>query len=610
MNRPTKKARYRPFRVAIVAFITTFVVVGSIGFVFWRYILPNVHLLPFVQNQQITDFHEHYGYDPNTPQVILDATRLVFDHTPIIHKHDDGTDVYLPLSFIQARDPFVFWDESAQRLFISTLYDMFEFIPNETTVLHNDVPVHFLPQAPIIRSDNQLFIHAAFMSMLYPYVVKYSPDHNIVIITSVLNLMHTAKVSVPRSALRFSQSARAAIAAHLYKDEMITVFPDAHDTQSAPINPELIRVRSSSGLLGYMPVNELEGITTFYPVDTLNITPLLSYGFIDNLRHQPQIWSGGPVHLTWEGVYHPDANNVHMQNPIHPSVNVISPQWFRLNAETLSMDSVASRAYVDWAHNKGVYVWPLVFDVNNTHARAILTNRDARRTVINQLIEYATELNLDGINIDFEHLTAPEGPYKIQFLRELAIPMRQMGLTLSAAVKVPIPETMFYRRDLIGLTVDFVMVMTYDEHWSTSPISGPVASLNFVNQGVVSMLREVPREKLIMGIPFYNRIWRYVVVDDTARTSRAVGLDHGRNFFEERGVNWVWDAEIGSYFGEVAVTEDNQAIIYRVWLEDARSIEQKMLIYTTHELAGIASWQRVLGSESVWNVLAQHFAPR
>jgi len=72
-------------------------------------------------------------------------------------------------------------------------------------------------------------------------------------------------------------------------------------------------------------------------------------------------------------------------------------------------------------------------------------------------------------------------------------------------------------------------------------------------------------------------------------------------------VVWEWQEDVGSYFGEVVVTEEGQTVFYRVWLEDERSIAAKMHIYTAHDLAGVASWVRGLELPGIWDILAVHF---
>jgi spore germination protein YaaH len=121
------------------------------------------------------------------------------------------------------------------------------------------------------------------------------------------------------------------------------------------------------------------------------------------------------------------------------------------------------------------------------------------------------------------------------------------------------------------------------------------------------MLLEVPREQLIMGIPFYNRLWREVVLEGGAPTTRHFNMDTTRDFFDERGVVWEWHSDIGSYYGEVMLIEDGETVLWRVWLEDENSINAKMQIFESNNLAGIASWRRGFENEATWETIGRFF---
>ena len=587
----------RQIGIGLLAFVVTLMVIGGAVFFVWQVVMPQIRNLPFMPNQNIVPFHEHLGLDPNVPVLVFDGERVRDGVPPMVERRGGEYTVFLHLEFLREHlDPFLFWDEAAGVLFASTRYEMLEFTPGSARYLINGQSVQIPTPVTMVGSD--IFIPADVVSALYPLVIEYRPTYNIVVVTRASVPQTFATVAVTSVDVRHWGNDRAPIATQIYLGDEVAVFP-SDDTP-----PGFVLIRTGDGLLGYVFVNEIEGRVT----DTISMSasPILSER-IENTVHHPPAWpEGKSINMVWESVYSRDANWIHMESPLPPELNVVSPQWFRLDPEGTHINSVATREYVDWAHAQGVQVWPLVFDVDNARVSRFLPDRDARAHVVNQLVHYVDLLNLDGINIDFEHLSAPQGLYKIQFLRELAIPLRERGVVLSAAVKVPIPATMFYRRDLIGLTVDFVMVMTFDEHWSTSPVAGPVASMNWVNNGITNMLREVPADRLVMGLPFYNRIWREVVLDDDYLSQRSVGMRAARNFFEERDVEWEWDAEVGSYFGEVAVFEDSQTVIYRVWLEDVRSINTKMQIFVAHDLAGVAGWRRGLEEPEVWTTIA-HF---
>jgi spore germination protein YaaH len=157
--------------------------------------------------------------------------------------------------------------------------------------------------------------------------------------------------------------------------------------------------------------------------------------------------------------------------------------------------------------------------------------------------------------------------------------------------------------------------MAYDEHWRTSPIAGPNASLPWVRDAVERMLthspheleQAIPPDRLILGLPFFNHIWRTVF--DTGEVShfQSRGTNVTRAFFEERNGDFTWDSHLGLYVGEASAFEDGETVIFRVWLECARSLQEKMHVFDEKNLAGVASWSRLFAIDEFWDVLEQYF---
>ena len=591
--------RQNPKSTILTSFITTLVVLAALFLLVWFVVLPRINIggLPLFGNREIVPFHRYFSLDTETTHVIMDDQLLRNAPSPLVESRLGAYHVYLPAAFLRdIVDPFIFWDASANALFISTRQEMLEIMPGRLSFYRNGIP---LPLNTPLRFENgEAFLPVELIEGLYPIAIEYQPEYRLVIISSDLAERTVGAVSSNNTPVRYRAESRAPIAAELDQGEEVVVFLEGGDSY-------FVRVRTSNGLIGYISADDVENIRTS---DQLSTRPTLLATWVDNTTPHPPMWDSGPINHVWDMTTNQDANANRMLTPFHHSVNAVSPTWFNFDRDSLRLTSHVSRAYVEWAHAQGVYVWPKVFDVNNATARAILMDREARRTVINQLVHAVDTYNFDGINIDIEHLlNAEEGPYKIQFLRELAIPMRERGIVLSAAVKVPAPWSMFYRRDLIALTVDFVMVMAYDQHHRLSEASGPVASLTWVQQAVINMLEEVPREQLILGLPFFNRAWRYVVLEDGPPGSRAWSMDYTRAFFETRDVEWEWDPEVASYFGEVPAVEDGEAVLWRVWLECPRSIGAKMQIYAMYDLAGVAGWRRFNETEEVWDVIGRHF---
>ena len=588
----------KQFNSLLISIATVVVVLTAIILLIWQVILPTVRGLRILPSANVVSFHDHFGLNPTITTLMLDDERITDTTAPIVEYRDGNPYVYLSASFIRAYvDPFAFWDNGAGVFFISTLYDMMEFTPGGTNFVLNGISRP--AAAPIKRAHGEVFLPAALVEGLYPLLVEYAPDYNIVFLTSARDAQSLATVDTGSASVHYRPENRAPVAAELSRGDTVLVF-----LNSGFSHPEFVRVRTQQGIVGYMLESELDDIHWFVP--TLGDTILAAR--IDNFAHRPRRWHGGPINLVWEAAHNQDANRIRMQTPFHPSVTAVSPTWFDFDADSRNIISVANREYVEWANDQGVYVWPMIFDVNNFTARTILMNRDARRTVINRLVSYVDAYNLDGLNIDIEHLlNAEEGPYKIQFIRELSVALGRRDVILSAALKVPERWNLFYRHDLIGKTVDFVMVMTYDQYYGGGGTPGPVAALPWVQRHIQTMLELVPHDRLLMGLPFYNRIWREDVRGEEPSTARNRSMNYTLELFEENDVDWEWDEDTGLYYGNFLAVEEGRSVRHRVWLVDADSTARKMALYRAHNLAGVAGWRRGWENEETWTVLGRYF---
>ncbi|MCL2225965.1 MAG: glycosyl hydrolase family 18 protein [Defluviitaleaceae bacterium] len=606
------------FKKIVVTLFMALLVFGGVVLFVQMVVVPRITGLSPFGSTVLVSFHEHFSLDAEVTELVFGGRRMRDASPPLVEYRGGLPRVYLNANFLRNHiDPFVFWDEGAGVLFFSTQYELVEFSPGSEFFLINGSPQPI--ENGIIERDGEIFVPASVVQGLYPLIVDYKAAYNIVVVSDATAAQTTARVGVDSADIHYFPNSRP-ITAVLGRGETLVIFADADEFEgeyeyTGAAASDFVRVRTPNGLLGYVRITDISDLHTATPADSLQRNTILQSGFVDNNSHPPKVWQGtGAINVIWEIVNNNDANVINMQTPLHSSLTAVSPTWFRIDETGTHLYSFASREYVNWAHSQGVEVWAKVFDVNNARARRFLKNRDARQTAVAQLVEYVEQLNLDGLNIDFEHLlNADEGPYKIQFLRELAIPMRQRGITLSAAVKVPITATTFYRRDLIAKTVDFVMLMAYDEHWSTSPVAGPNASLPWVQNAVHNMLNDfhseqsIPPERLVLGLPFYNRIWRSIAGTGEVSHYRALGTLSTRAFFEERGGTWVWDDNYASYRGEASAFEGGEAVIFRVWLECARSIQEKMHVFEDNNLAGVAIWSRLFAIDEFWEVLARYF---
>ena len=144
----------------------------------------------------------------------------------------------------------------------------------------------------------------------------------------------------------------------------------------------------------------------------------------------------------------------------------------------------------------------------------------------------------------------------------------------------------------LAKTVDYIVTMTYDHHYSGSTTPGPVAGMQWTEQGVVEFLSYgIPRDKLIMGIPFYIREWK---LDSTGKlvSNRAITSKTVKKLMKDKKATSTWDPTYMQY----KVEYKENGFTYVFWLEDENSVKARLDIAKKYRLAGVSAWR--LGQES------------
>lgn len=247
-------------------------------------------------------------------------------------------------------------------------------------------------------------------------------------------------------------------------------------------------------------------------------------------------------------------------------------------------------SYVENAKSAGVGVMPLVnndFDPEQT-AR-LMRDEKAQKTLALSLGAYAEVYGLDGWNIDFENMDPKDTALFTGFIKNLSQVMRQNGYKLSLDVTaIGTQKDSFwsscYDRKALASHVDYEIFMGYDQTAGGSAHAGPVAAYDWLDRSIRDLLREVPAKKLILGIPFYTRVWSG---EDGAVRSDVLTLQYTDEFIRRNKVNPQWKKEEQQFFADWTV----DGIRKRVWLEESRSIAEKQSLAEKYKLAGTAYWR-------------------
>lgn len=275
------------------------------------------------------------------------------------------------------------------------------------------------------------------------------------------------------------------------------------------------------------------------------------------------------------------------------NVNTLSPRWFFLGPSG-ELENVIDPTLIAWAHRNGKQVWAMVgnrSDSANTHA--MLTDPSQRLAFIQKLSAQVKQYGIDGLNIDFENMLPEDKDAFTAFVSELHAAMTSLSAELSINVSPDFGTdwTEVFDYAALGNHAEYVVLMSYDEHWGGSPIAGSVSSLPWLSQGLEALLAKVPASKVILALPLYTRKWAEDAYGKVSSTEWSLLQQNATvNTYKLKP---VWDDILGQYYTQYF----EPSVLNRIWLEDGRSLAGKMTLGESYSLAGYGYWY--MGGESV-----------
>ena len=436
----------------------------------------------------------------------------------------------------------------------------------------------------VIKAEGNIMIALELVKKFYYIETSVMTNPNIILIFSDAERKYDIKRVTGETEIRTEADIKSPILKEVKEGDKLWVLGTAEDGK-------FIKVLSEDGVIGFALLSKL-GESEIEMMDCKRE---------DDRDIYTSIKQEEPVVLAWHQVFNQSANS-NMEEFVSRKteyMNVISPTWFGIADNTGELSTLASKNYVERAHNLGLKVWPLINDFNkDVDYKALFSSNAGRTNLINNIVYFIDSCGFDGINIDFESVKASYAEDYLQFLRELSIVMRKKKKVLSIDNYVPTEYTAHYDREEQGILADYVCVMAYDEHYAGSKEAGSVSSLNWVRTGISKTKEVVDPKKIIVGLPFYTRIWR--INPDGSLTSKALGMQGGKKRVAEAGAEKAWDDVTGQYYAEWKDGNDTM----KIWLEEAQSLKNKLSEVDKNELGGVAFWKLGLENEGAWKSVA------
>lgn len=546
----------------------------TILFIIFAVILTNTAItkinLKYLPENQLISFFD----DIELNLVIEDE--LVNQYGPPII---EGSELLLPYEVIKNYlDDSIYLDKLQAKITITSSDSVIRIDQDELQAYLNQKPYQLDATAQYINEI--LYVPVLAFADVFNITVTILEKDNVVIIDKRKNYSITGLLTSEMAIVRSEPS--------IYKPVYQGYNPNKIEVRVFEMVGDWSKIRTIDGVIGYVQNRYLKTSMIYQDV-ILDIRRTIP-GEIETII------------FAWEAFYSEtkgDASLVESDN-----LNVLSPTWFKVIDQVGNMDSFASVPYVEKAHELGYQVWPLVSNTFNDIdlTSQVLNDPDIRDHMIRQLVAYVTLYEFDGINLDFENIYLSDKDAYTQFIKELVPMLHLAGIKVSIAVGVPGGSETYslcFDHEQIGFVADYVMVMTYDQHYGGSPIAGSQAQVTWMENKIVDTLELVSNDKLVMGIPLYTRLWE--ITDSGVKNISNYSIDKAKELIEEKNALLEWDEQSGQH---VATYVENGKT-YKMWLEDEVSLQEKASLVNKYNLKGLCLWELNWGNDSIWEAIEQ-----
>jgi spore germination protein len=283
------------------------------------------------------------------------------------------------------------------------------------------------------------------------------------------------------------------------------------------------------------------------------------------------------------------------------------------------------------AHITGTDFTVTIAALNNGVIESVLTSPTAQTTLTSQIVDLVKTNNLNGITIDFEYSGIPDAQYRQKFTtfsKELVTKLKND--TPTAKISLSVMPLAARNDDLFDFAklapiYDRFIGMSYDFYGEHSDIAGPIAPMRGfkdnkyffdVETMYEDLTKNIPKEKIIMGIPYYG--WDWAVTDGKKINSSTLSSDDPDSYAavisyarakEDKNLKskqCTWDEyalETWCWY------TDKNNIDHQVWLADGKTIQTRFDYANKQKFGGIGIW--VLGYDKdypdLWEMIGKKF---
>lgn len=432
----------------------------------------------------------------------------------------------------------------------------------------------------VIQKDNIIYIPITDLENVYGIDIKYIEDSKVLVLDSVTKEQKKAIVTKNVS-VKSSKKFIAKTVERVKKGSYVVVVSEENG---------YARIRTENGKLGYVKLNKLANIVTVR----------------EEIKETSQI--EGKVNMVWD-YYSNVANAPDRSGQTIDGINVVSPAFFHINSngELENNIGTSGKEYVEWAHSNGYKVWPMLQNDGTgmmSVTSKIMNDYNKRQKLINEILMACIQYKIDGINLDFENMKQEDKDMYSRFIIELEPRLKEIGLVLSVDVTAPDGSetwSLCFDRHVIGNVANYIVFMAYDQYGASSNKAGTTAGYNWVELSLKKFLETeaIESDKIILAIPLYARLWTLNNSEAVVKQS-AVPIKSIDKVIPD-GAEKQWDENLKQYY----IQYKDGSYTKKMWIEDEKSLTEKISLISKYNLAGVASWEKDMEYDGFWNFLKE-----
>ncbi len=289
------------------------------------------------------------------------------------------------------------------------------------------------------------------------------------------------------------------------------------------------------------------------------------------------------------------------------SFSVISPSYFNIASDGSLQVEEISQGYVETMHEKNVKIVP--FLSNHWDKRGGSLALERVESLAEEIVDAVLSYNLDGVNVDIEnvsHQYREKYTELVRLLRQKLPKEKEVSVAVAANPKGwMLGWHGSYDYKELGKYADHLFVMAYDEHYNGGE-AGPVASIAFVEASIQYALKYVPKEKVVLGVPFFGRIW------SEDKSVKGVGMTNRQiaSAIEKTGGSVTVDPVLKSVKADIRVHSSHSITVngsklkpgnYTIWYDNSDTLKYKLSLVDKYGLKGAGSWSVGQETKDVWD---------